>query len=128
MILKTKMSIAKEFAKKHYAGAMDSMKELTGKSIAKAKTLKSKTLSKVSAFKEKKAQYYKDVNMYKGSFPKQLAADIRQEGRALRKNVLTGKNALNTVMTYPITTGLGIGVAVRGLAPRKEKNKKKKKG
>ena len=127
-MFKTKVFVAKTMAKKFYGDAMKSMKELSGKSITKAKGLKNKASSKISSFKEKKAQYYKDVNMYKGSFPKQLAADIRQEGRALKKNVFTGKNALNTVMTYPITTGLGIGIAARGLAPKKEKNKNKKKG
>jgi ElaB/YqjD/DUF883 family membrane-anchored ribosome-binding protein len=53
MILKTKMSIAKEFAKKHYAGAMDSMKELASKSAIKTKTLGSKVKKQSKKFYKK---------------------------------------------------------------------------
>jgi len=127
-MLKTKMFVAKSMAKKFYGDAMKSMKDLSGKSITKAKGLKKKASSKVSSFKAKKDQYYKDVDMYKGSFLKQIAADTRKEGRALRKNVFTGKNAFNTVMNYPITTGVGLGITARAVLPRKNKNKKNKKG
>ena len=126
-MFKTKVFIAKTMAKKFYGDAMKSMKELSGKSITKAKGLKNKASSKVSSFKAKKDQYYKDVDMYKGSLLKQFAADARAEGRALRKNVFTGKNALNTVMTYPITTGFVAGGTLN-LATRNGKNKNKKKG
>ena len=126
-MFKTKVFIAKSMAKKFYGDAMKSMKELSGKSITKAKGLKSKASSKISSFKTKKAQYYKDVDMYKGNLAKQFAADARAEGRALRKNVFTGKNALNTVMTYPITTGFVAGGTLN-LALRDKKDKKKKKG
>ena len=127
MMLKTKLFIGKTMAKKFYGDAMKSMKELSGKTITKAKGLKSKASSKISSFKAKKAQYYKDVDMYKGSFAKQLAADARAEGRALRKNVFTGKNALNTITTYPITTGFVAGGTL-SLATKNGKDKKKKKG
>ena len=126
-MLKTKLFIGKTMAKKFYGDAMKSMKELSGKSITKAKSLKSKASSKISSFKAKKAQYYKDVDMYKGSFLKQIAADARKEGRALRKNVFTGKNAYNTFMNYPITTGFVAGGTLN-LALRDKKDKNKKKG
>ena len=127
-MLKTKLFIGKTMAKKFYGDAMKSMKELSGKTITKAKGLKSKASSKISSFKAKKAQYYKDVDMYKGSLLKDIAAEARREGRSLRKNVFTGKNAFNTVMNYPITTGVGLGITARAVLPRKDKNKKNKKG
>ena len=127
MMLKTKLFIGKTMAKKFYGDAMKSMKELSGKTITKAKGLKSKASSKISSFKAKKAQYYKDVDMYKGSLLKDIAAEARREGRALRKNVFTGKNALNTVRTYPMTTGF-VGGSTIALATKNGKNKNKKKG
>ena len=63
MMLKTKLFIGKTMAKKFYGDAMKSMKALSGKTITKAKGLKSKASSKISSFKAKKAQYYKDVDM-----------------------------------------------------------------
>ena len=126
MILKTKLFIGKTIAKKFYGDAMKSMKELSGKSITKAKGLKTKTLSKASSFKAKKAQYYKDVNMYKGSILKQFAADARQEGRDLRK-VAKRIKPLQTAFKYPITTGFVAGGSLN-LALRDKKQKKQKKG
>ena len=126
-MLKTKLFIGKTMAKKFYGDAMKSMKALSGKTITKAKGLKSKASSKISSFKAKKAQYYKDVDMYKGSFLKDFAAEGRREGRALRKNVFTGKNALKTITTYPITTGFVAGGTI-ALATKNGKNKNKKKG
>ena len=124
MILKTKLFIGKTIAKKFYGDAMKSMKELSGKSITKAKGLKTKTLSKASSFKAKKAQYYKDVNMYKGSILKQFAADARQEGRDLRK-VAKRIKPLQTAFKYPITTGFVAGGSLN-LAFRDKKNNNKK--
>ena len=45
-MLKTKLFIGKTMAKKFYGDAMKSMKELSGKTITKAKGLKSKASSK----------------------------------------------------------------------------------
>ena len=123
-MFKTKVFIAKTMAKKFYGDAMKSMKELSGKSITKAKGLKTKTLSKASSFKAKKAQYYKDVNMYKGSILKQFAADARQEGRDLRK-VAKRIKPLQTAFKYPITTGFVAGGSLN-LAFRDKKNNNKK--
>ena len=123
-MLKTKLFIGKTMAKKFYGDAMKSMKELSGKSITKAKGLKTKTLSKASSFKAKKAQYYKDVNMYKGSILKQFAADARQEGRDLRK-VAKRIKPLQTAFKYPITTGFVAGGSLN-LAFRDKKNNNKK--
>lgn len=123
-MLKTKLLIGKTIAKKFYGDAMKSMKELSGKSITKAKGLKTKTLSKASSFKAKKAQYYKDVNMYKGSILKQFAADARQEGRDLRK-VAKRIKPLQTAFKYPITTGFVAGGSLN-LAFRDKKNNNKK--
>ena len=47
MMLKTKIFVAKHFAKKHYAGAMDAMKSLKGK--AKTATLKGLSKGKTIA-------------------------------------------------------------------------------
>jgi hypothetical protein len=124
MMFKTKVFIAKSMAKKFYGDAMKSMKELSGKSITKAKGLKTKTLSKASSFKAKKAQYYKDVDMYKGSILKQFAADARQEGRDLRK-VAKRIKPLQTAFKYPITTGFVAGGSLN-LAFRDKKNNNKK--
>ena len=44
MMMKTRMFIAKSFAKKHYQGAMDAMKTLKGK-IKKPKGIKEKTIA-----------------------------------------------------------------------------------
>ena len=120
MMLKTKLFIGKTMAKKFYGDAMKSMKELSGKSITKAKGLKNKVVAK-------HAKIASDYGVRKGSFLKDFAAEGRREGRALRKNVFTGKNALNTVMTYPMTTGF-VGGSTIALATKNGKNKNKKKG
>ena len=44
MMMKTKVFVAKQFAKKHYKGAMDAMKTLKGK-IKKPKGIKEKTIA-----------------------------------------------------------------------------------
>ena len=93
---------------------------------SKAAKLGKKAKSKASSLKAKKTKFYKDVDMYKGNIAKQFAADARKEGRALRKNVFTGKNAYNTFMNYPITTGVGLGITARAVLPKKEKKNKKK--
>ena len=84
--------------------------------IKKPKSLKNKIVAK-------HAKMAKDFGAYKGSFIKDFASGIRQEGRLLRKNVFTGDNALK-LLDYPLTTGLGIGIAARGLSSKKEKNRK----
>ena len=43
-MMKTKVFVAKQFAKKHYKGAMDAMKTLKGK-IKKPKGIKEKTIA-----------------------------------------------------------------------------------
>jgi len=88
-----------------FKSALNSAKELKGKSIYKAKGLKKKVATK-------HAKITKDYGVYKGSFVKDFAAETRREGRLLRKNVFTGKNAIGTFMNYPITTGAGIGLTI----------------
>ena len=93
--------------------------QMAGKAISnikKPKSLKNKIVAK-------HAKMAKDFGAYKGSFIKDFASGIRQEGRLLRKNVFTGDNALK-LLDYPLTTGLGIGIAARGLSSKKEKNRK----
>ena len=53
MMMKTKIFIAKQFAKKHYASAMDSMKELASKSAGKTKTFGSKVKKQSKKFYKK---------------------------------------------------------------------------
>ena len=115
-----KIGRAALFAKTHFKTAINSAKELKGKTIYKAKGLKNKAVAK-------HAKITKDYGVYKGSFVKDFAAETRREGRLLRKNVFTGKNALATAYNYPITTGVGIGITARAVLPRKDKNKNKKK-
>ena len=105
--------------KAFFKSALNSAKELKGKSIYKAKGLKKKVV-------EKHSKVTKDFGVYKGSFVKDFAAETRREGRLLRKNVFTGKNALATAYNYPITTGVGIGITARAVLPRKDKKNKKK--
>jgi hypothetical protein len=93
--------------------------QMAGKAISKIKKPKS-LKNKIVA---KHAKMAKDFGAYKGSFIKDFASGIRQEGRLLRKNVFTGDNALK-MLDYPLTTGLGIGIAARGLSSKKEKNRK----
>jgi hypothetical protein len=113
-----KIGRAAFFAKSHFKTAVNSAKELKGKTIYKAKGLKKKAVAK-------HAKITKDYGIYKGSFVKDFAAETRREGRLLRKNVFTGKNALATAFNYPITTGVGIGITARALQPKKDKKKKK---
>jgi len=113
-----KIGRAALFAKNHFKTAVNSAKELKGKTIYKAKGLKNKAVAK-------HAKITKDYGVYKGSFVKDFAAETRREGRLLRKNVFTGKNALATAYNYPITTGVGIGITARALQPKKDKKKKK---
>ena len=114
-----KIGRAALFAKSHFKTAVNSAKELKGKTIYKARGLKKKVV-------EKHSKVTKDFGVYKGSFAKDLANEARREGRLLRKNVFTGKNAFKTVMDYPITTGVGLGITARALQPKKEKKNKKK--
>ena len=93
--------------------------QMAGKAISKIK--KPKSLK--NKIVEKHAKMAKNFGAYKGSFIKDFASGIRQEGRLLRKNVFTGDNALK-LLDYPLTTGLGIGIAARGLSSKKEKNRK----
>ena len=93
--------------------------QMAGKAVSKIKKPKS-LKNKIVA---KHAKMAKDFGAYKGSFIKDFASGIRQEGRLLRKNVFTGDNALK-LLDYPLTTGLGIGIAARGLSSKKEKNRK----
>ena len=115
-----KIGRAALFAKSHFKTAVNSAKELKGKTIYKARGLKKKVV-------EKHSKVTKDYGVYKGSFVKDFAAETRREGRLLRKNVFTGKNALSTAFNYPITTGAGIAVVGSAVLPKKNKDKKKKK-
>jgi len=115
-----KIGRAALFAKNHFKTAVNSAKELKGKTIYKAKGLKNKAVAK-------HAKITKDYGVYKGSFVKDFAGEVRREGRLLRKNV-TLKNIGSTAWNYPITTGVGLGITARAVLPRKDKNKKNKKG
>ena len=92
------------------------------KNVTKSKFAQGK--AKASSMKGKATQILKGqkeiFTEYKGSFLKTLAKDARVEGRGLRK---VAKKIPNTVMKYPITTGLGIGIALS--SGKKEKNNKK---
>ena len=116
-----KIGRAALFAKNHFKTAVNSAKELKGKTIYKAKGLKNKAVAK-------HAKITKDYGVYKGSFAKDFAATARAEGRLLRKNV-TLKNTKNfsgkALWNYPITTGAGAGLALNAVLPKKNKNKKK---
>jgi len=116
-----KIGRAALFAKTHFKTAINSAKELTGKSIYKAKGLKKKVATK-------HAKLASDFGVYKGSFAKDFAATARAEGRLLRKNV-TWKNTKNfsgkAFWNYPITTGAGAGLALHAVLPKKDKKKKK---
>jgi|19_taG_2_1085344.scaffolds.fasta_scaffold27307_5 hypothetical protein len=63
----------------------------------------------------------------KGSFGKELAADVRREGRGLRKGI---KKLPKLAWDHPITAGLAIGgtyqLATRGLKPKKKKKKNRR--
>ena len=65
-MFKTKVFVAKTMAKKFYGDAMKSMKELSGKSITKAKGLKNKVVAK-------HAKIASDYGVRKGSFAKDFA-------------------------------------------------------
>mgnify|MGYP003129446534 CR=1 FL=1 len=97
--------------------------------MQKAKTATMKGVSKGKALgtslKSKQAQFYKDVDMYKGSMFKQFAADARTEGRNLRK-VAKNIKPLQTAFKYPITTGAAAGVGVSAALPKKEKKKNRR--
>ena len=116
-----KIGRAALFAKTHFKTAINSAKELTGKSIYKAKGLKKKVATK-------HAKLASDFGVYKGSFAKDFAATARTEGRLLRKNV-TWKNTKNfsskAFWNYPMTTGVGAGLALHAVLPKKNKKKKK---
>ena len=63
----------------------------------------------------------------KGSFAKDLAAEVRREGRLLRKNVTfknIGSFGKKAFWEYPITTGAGIGVGFKLASSKKNKKKK----
>jgi hypothetical protein len=81
------------------------------KNVTKSKFAAGK--AKASSMKGKTAQILKGQKKvfteYKGSFLKTFARDARVEGRGLRK---VANKIPNTVMKYPITTGLGIGIAL----------------
>ena len=71
MMMKTRMFIAKSFAKKHYQGAMDAMKSLKSK-IKKPTGMKAKAMAAGSKVK---------------TFAKKMAGvpELRNKGQAFRK-------------------------------------------
>ena len=65
----------------------------------------------------------------KGSFAKDLAGEVRREGRLLRKNVTfknIGSFGKKAFWDYPITTGFGIGLGFKVASSKNNKKKKKK--
>ena len=119
-MLKTKIFVAKQFAKKHYAGAMDAMKSLKGK----AKTATLKGLSKGKTIASKTRTKAGNIASDIGRTAKQFPGDAVKEFRGIKR---TAKKLPQTVMKYPITTGAVIGVS-GGLAIKNKKQKKQKKG
>jgi hypothetical protein len=115
-----KIGRAALFAKSHFTTALNSAKELTGKSIYKARGIKNKVVATNAKIK-------KDYSVIKIAGLKTLLATVRSEGRLLRKNV-TWKNTKNfsgkAFWNYPITTGAGIGLGINTVLPKKKKNKK----
>jgi len=102
--------------KAFFKSALNSAKELKGKSIYKAKGLKKKVV-------EKHSKVTKDFGVYKGSFAKDLAMEARREGRLIRKTVNL-KSVGSKIYNYPITSGIAGGLVLRGFTPKKEKKKK----
>tara|TARA_R110002051_G_scaffold309113_1_gene381532 strand:- start:363 stop:716 length:354 start_codon:yes stop_codon:yes gene_type:complete len=113
-----KIGRAALFAKTHFKTAIDSAKELTGKSIYKARGLKNKVVATNAKIK-------KDYSVRKSSWAKDFAGEVRSEGRLLRKNVFTTKNVLDTGWNYPITTGAVVGLSLGAALSKKDKKKKK---
>mgnify|MGYP001170540884 FL=1 len=69
MMMKTRMFIAKSFAKKHYKGAMDAMKSLSGKAKNEAALVKLagvKNYSKLRMNRMKKSSTFKKTKEYAG--------------------------------------------------------------
>jgi hypothetical protein len=102
--------------KAFFKSALNSAKELKGKSIYKAKGLKKKVV-------EKHSKVTKDFGVYKGSFAKDLAMEARREGRLIRKTVNL-KSVGSKIYNYPITSGIAGGLVLRGFTSKKEKKKK----
>jgi len=111
-----KIGRAALFAKSHFKTAVNSAKELKGKTIYKARGLKKKVV-------EKHSKVTKDFGVYKGSFAKDLANEARREGRLIRKTVNL-KSVGGKIYDYPITSGIAGGLVLRGFTPKKEKKKK----
>ena len=108
---------AQNYGKKHFTTAVKTMKELSGKTVSKAKGIG----TKISA---QRAQLAKDTGAYKGSFLKDFASEVRREGRGLRK-IVTFKNIGSTAWNYPITTGFVAGASIKASLPKKDKKKKR---
>jgi hypothetical protein len=79
-----KIGRAALFAKSHFTTALNSAKELTGKSIYKARGIKNKVVATNAKIK-------KDYSIRKSSWAKDFAGEVRSEGRLLRKNVTLQK-------------------------------------
>ena len=92
---------------------MSKAKDVFGKAKNVTKSKFATGKAKASSMKGKAAEIFKGqkevATEYKGSFFKTFARDARVEGRGLRK---VANKIPNTVMKYPITTGLGIGIAL----------------
>ena len=112
-----KIGRAALFAKSHFKTAVNSAKELKGKTIYKARGLKKKVV-------EKHSKVTKDFGVYKGSFAKDLAMEARREGRLIRKTVNL-KSVGSKIYNYPITSGIAGGLVLRGFTPKKEKKNRK---
>jgi hypothetical protein len=111
-----KIGRAALFAKSHFKTAVNSAKELKGKTIYKARGLKKKVATK-------HAKLASNIGLYKGSFAKDFAAGARTEGRLLRKTVNL-KSVGGKIYDYPITSGIAGGLVLRGFTSKKEKKKK----
>ena len=122
MRLQTRIFVAKQFAKKHYAGAMDAMKSLKGKTkiatlkgLSRGKTIAAKTGSKAG-----------DIAYDLGRTAKQFPGDAVKEFKGIKRAVKrTAKKLPDTVFKYPIATGATAGAFISASLPKKQKKQKK---
>jgi hypothetical protein len=112
-----KIGRAALFAKSHFTTALNSAKELTGKSIYKARGIKNKVVATNAKIK-------KEFSVRKDSWAKDFAGEVRREGRLVRKTVNL-KSVGGKIYDYPITSGVAGGLVLRGFTSKKEKKNKK---
>ena len=99
MRLQTRIFVAKQFAKKHYASAMDSMKELASKSAGKTKTFGSKV-------KKQSKKFYKKNLILDNSDVAFIKQNPVISAAAAGRGVVLGAGISNVASgTYNVATG-----------------------